>query len=130
MRVLLDLVVNHTSTQHPWFQSARASKSSPYRDFYVWRAEKPPDTKKDVTFPDQESSIWEYDVKTAEWYLHRFYRTQPDLNITNPLVRDEIVKAMGVHDRDHRGRSGRARPLPGSARVPAPHEVVRGSAYR
>src|SRR5215213_9776719 len=95
MRVIIDLVVNHTSDRHPWFRASRSSKSSPYRDFYVWRADKPPSTKKDVTFPDQESSIWEYDVRTAEWYLHRFYRTQPDLNITNPLVRDEIVKAMG-----------------------------------
>jgi trehalose synthase len=95
MRVIIDLVVNHTSDRHPWFRSARASKSSPFRDFYVWRADTPPDTSKQVVFPDQEDSIWEYDEKTEEWYLHRFYRTQPDLNITNPLVRDEIAKAMG-----------------------------------
>jgi trehalose synthase len=95
MRVIIDLVVNHTSDKHPWFRASRSSKTSPYRDFYVWRADEPPDTKKEVTFPDKESSIWEYDEKTGEWYLHRFYRTQPDLNITNPLVRDEIVKAMG-----------------------------------
>jgi trehalose synthase len=95
MRVIIDLVVNHTSDKHPWFRSARSSKSSPYRDFYVWRDGPPPDTSKDVAFPDKENSIWEYDEKTEQWYLHRFYRTQPDLNITNPLVRDEIVKAMG-----------------------------------
>src|SRR3954464_5558375 len=95
MRVIMDLVVNHTSDQHPWFRAARSSRSSPYRDFYVWRADEPPDTKEEVSFPDKENSIWEYDEKTEEWYLHRFYRTQPDLNITNPLVRDEIVKAMG-----------------------------------
>ena len=95
MRVIIDLVVNHTSDRHPWFRAARRSKASPYRDFYVWRADRPPDSHKDVTFPDRESSIWEYDEKTEEWYLHRFYRTQPDLNITNPRVRDEIVKAMG-----------------------------------
>src|SRR3954463_8365319 len=95
MRVIVDLVVNHTSDRHPWFRAARSSRPSPYRDFYVWRAEEPPDTSKEVAFPDQENSIWEYDEKTEEWYLHRFYRTQPDLNITNPLVRDEIVKAMG-----------------------------------
>ena len=95
MRVIIDLVVNHTSDKHPWFRSARSSKTSPYRDFYIWRAQEPPDTSKEVAFPDQENSIWEYDEKTAEWYLHRFYRTQPDLNITNPRVRDEIVKAMG-----------------------------------
>jgi trehalose synthase len=95
MRVIIDLVVNHTSDKHPWFRSARSSKASPYRDFYVWRDTEPPSTKSEVAFPDQEDSIWEYDEKTKEWYLHRFYRTQPDLNVTNPLVRDEIVKAMG-----------------------------------
>ena len=95
MRVIIDLVVNHTSDKHPWFRAARSSKTSPYRDFYVWRDTEPPDTSNEVAFPDQENSIWEYDEKTEEWYLHRFYRTQPDLNITNPRVRDEIVKAMG-----------------------------------
>src|SRR3954462_3399482 len=95
MRVIVDLVLNHTSDRHPWFRSARASKGPPFRDFYVWRADPPPDTSAQVVFPDKEDGIWEYDEKTEEWYLHRFYRTQPDLNITNPVVRDEIVKAMG-----------------------------------
>src|SRR5688500_11362973 len=95
MRVIIDLVVNHTSDKHPWFRSARASKDSPYRDFYVWRADEPPDTSGQVIFPDQETSIWELDEKTGEYYLHRFYKHQPDLNIANPLVRDEIAKAMG-----------------------------------
>jgi len=95
MRVIIDLVVNHTSDKHPWFRSARSSKTSPYRDFYVWRETEPPSTKNEVAFPDQEDSIWEFDERTEEWYLHRFYRTQPDLNVTNPLVRDEIIKAMG-----------------------------------
>ncbi len=95
MRVIVDLVVNHTSDRHPWFRAARSSTRSPYRDFYVWRADPPPDTSKEVVFPDQEQSLWEYDDRTGEWYFHRFYRTQPDLNITNPVVRDEIVKVMG-----------------------------------
>jgi len=95
MRVIIDLVVNHTSDRHPWFRSARSSRTSPFRDFYVWRADEPPDTSQQVVFPDREDSIWEYDEKTEEWYLHRFYRTQPDLNITNPQVRDEIAKMMG-----------------------------------
>ncbi len=95
MRVIVDLVVNHTSDRHPWFRSARSSRTSPFRDYYVWRADAPPDTSSDVVFPDQEDSIWEYDEKTEEWFLHRFYRTQPDLNITSPLVRDEIAKVMG-----------------------------------
>jgi trehalose synthase len=95
MRVIVDLVVNHTSDRHPWFRSARSSATSPYRDWYVWRSKKPPDTSKQVVFPDKEDSLWEYDEKAGEWYFHRFYRTQPDLNVTNPLVRDEILKSMG-----------------------------------
>jgi trehalose synthase len=95
IRVIADLVVNHTSLKHPWFRKARASKDSPYRDFYVWRSTPPPDTSGEVVFPDQENSIWQLDDKTAEWYLHRFYKEQPDLNVTNPEVRDEITKCMG-----------------------------------
>jgi trehalose synthase len=94
MRVIVDLVVNHTSDRHPWFKAAR-SPSSPFHDFYVWRTDEPPDTSKDVVFPDQEDSLWQYDDKAGAWYFHRFYRSQPDLNITNPVVRDEILKAMG-----------------------------------
>ena len=95
MRVIVDLVVNHTSRKHPWFRAAEASKDSPYRDFYVWRSDPPPDTKKEVVFPDQETSIWTKSEPTGEWYLHRFYKEQPDLNVTNPRVRDEIAKTMG-----------------------------------
>jgi trehalose synthase len=95
MRVIVDLVVNHTSDRHPWFRSARSSRTSPYRDFYIWRDDEPPDTSKDVVFPDKEDSLWQYDDKTGAWYFHRFYRSQPDLNITNAEVRDEILKAMG-----------------------------------
>src|SRR5215218_3917968 len=95
MRVIADLVVNHTSAKHPWFRAAEASKDSPYRDFYVWRSDPPPDTSKDVVFPDQETSIWTKSEPTGEWYLHKFYKEQPDLNVTNPKVRDEIAKVMG-----------------------------------
>jgi len=95
MRVIADLVVNHTSEKHPWFRSARASKDSPYRDFYVWRADPPPDTSAQVVFPDQEDSIWQLEERTGEWYLHKFYKSQPDLNVANPLVRDEIAKVIG-----------------------------------
>jgi trehalose synthase len=95
MRVIADLVVNHTSAKHPWFRSAEASKDSPYRDFYVWRSDPPPDTTKEVVFPDQESGIWQFSEKTGEWYLHRFYKEQPDLNVTDPRVRDELAKVMG-----------------------------------
>jgi trehalose synthase len=95
MRVIIDLVVNHTSDQHPWFLDARSSKDSERRDFYVWRSEPPPDTSDKVVFPDAEDSIWEYDERTREYFLHSFYRQQPDLNITNPMVRDEIAKVLG-----------------------------------
>ncbi|MFP5416079.1 MAG: alpha-amylase family protein [Actinomycetes bacterium] len=95
MRVIADLVVNHTSAKHPWFKAARSSKDNPYRDFYVWRDTPPPDTSKQVVFPDQEDSLWELDEKTGEWYLHNFYKHQPDLNVTNPRVQDEIKKVIG-----------------------------------
>ena len=95
IRVIADLVVNHTSDRHPWFKAARSSKKSPYRDYYVWRSDRPPDTSKETVFPDQEQSIWEYDEKSGEYYLHRFYKHQPDLNVANPRVRDEIAKVIG-----------------------------------
>ena len=95
IRVIADLVVNHTSDRHPWFKAARSSKNSPYRDYYVWRSDRPPDTSKETVFPDQEKSIWEYDEKSGEYFLHRFYKHQPDLNVANPRVRDEIAKVIG-----------------------------------
>ncbi|VEH42899.1 Trehalose synthase/amylase TreS [Kocuria rosea] len=95
LRVIADLVVNHTSDQHPWFQAARSSTDSPYRDYYVWRADEPPDTSGKAVFPDQEGGIWTRDEITGHWYLHRFYRHQPDLNLSHPKVRDEIAKIVG-----------------------------------
>src|SRR5690606_4987090 len=95
MRVIVDLVVNHTSAQHPWFNAARRSTDDPPRDFYVWRDTEPPVTSAEVVFPNQEGGIWSHDERTGEWYLHRFYRHQPDLNVANPAVRDEIAKIMG-----------------------------------
>jgi trehalose synthase len=94
MRVIIDLVVNHTSDKHPWFTSATSSRTSQYRDFYVWRDE-PPEEQDETVFPGEESSVWEYSEKTDQYYLHRFYKSQPDLNVANPLVRDEIAKIMG-----------------------------------
>ncbi|NEN05056.1 trehalose synthase [Diaminobutyricibacter tongyongensis] len=94
MRVIVDLVVNHTSDKHPWFKAARSSPNNPYRDFYVWRDEPPKDQPAPV-FPDQETSDWQYDEKAGQYYQHVFYRQQPDLNITDERVRDEIAKVMG-----------------------------------
>jgi maltose alpha-D-glucosyltransferase / alpha-amylase len=94
IRVIADLVVNHTSDQHPWFQSARADEHSPYRDFYVW-ADEQPEGPPGVVFPDAEDSNWDYDEVAGKWFLHRFYSHMPDLNIANPRVRDEINKIVG-----------------------------------
>jgi trehalose synthase len=95
LRVIIDLVVNHTSDRHPWFQSARRSRTSPFRDFYVWADEPPAKPKAEVVFPDAEDSIWNFDEKAGQWYLHHFYKHQPDLNIGNPAVRAEIAKVAG-----------------------------------
>jgi trehalose synthase len=96
LKVIADLVVNHTSREHPWFQAARTDRSSPYHDFYVWRDEPPEDKPKDLVFPDQEDSNWEWDEKAGRYFLHRFYKHQPDLNIVHPAVREEIAKIAGV----------------------------------
>ncbi len=95
IRVIADLVPNHTSDRHPWFQAAREGPENPYHDFYVWADEKPAEKPGDVVFPDQESSNWAYDRKARRWYLHRFYSHQPDLNVANPAVRDEIAQVAG-----------------------------------
>ncbi len=95
MRVLIDLVVNHTSDQHPWFQDARSSPDSKYRDWYVWADEKPADADKGIVFPGVQDSTWGYDKAAKQWYFHRFYEFQPDLNTSNPLVQAEILKIMG-----------------------------------
>jgi maltose alpha-D-glucosyltransferase / alpha-amylase len=94
IRVITDLVVNHTSVEHPWFQSARADPDSPYRDWYVWLEEKPEDEAK-VIFPDAEDSNWQWDEAAGRYYLHRFYAEQPDLNVGNPEVMQEIQRIMG-----------------------------------
>ena len=95
LRVIVDLVVNHTSDQHPWFQSARSDPDSPYRDWYVWSEDKPDDISEGVVFPGVQKGIWTYDRKAKAWYLHRFYHHQPDLNIANPAMRDEVKRIMG-----------------------------------
>ncbi|MEP0879385.1 alpha-amylase family protein [Funiculus sociatus GB2-M2] len=95
MRVLIDLVINHTSDQHPWFQQSRSNSQSRYRNYYVW-SENPPESDPSlIAFPTVEDSLWEYDEQADAYYLHHFYKHQPDLNIANPLVREEICKIMG-----------------------------------
>ncbi|MGX4652434.1 alpha-amylase family protein [Micromonospora sp. SCSIO 07396] len=92
IRVIIDLVVNHTSDQHPWFQSARSSPDSPYRDWYVWADHEPADRHQGMVFPGEQHETWSYDRTAKAWYYHRFYKFQPDLNIENPKVREEIKK--------------------------------------
>ena len=94
LRVITDLVVNHTSIDHPWFQQARADRDSPFRDFYVWSDTKPPDADEGMVFPGHQESTWSYDEQAGAWYFHRFFGHQPDLNVGNPRVRDEISKIM------------------------------------
>ncbi|WEX08047.1 alpha-amylase family protein [Chelativorans sp. AA-79] len=95
MRVIADLVVNHTSKEHPWFKSARSDRNSPYRDWYIWSDEIPEGGPSDLVFPDKENSNWEWDEEAGQYYLHRFYKHQPDLNIANPKVREEIRRIVG-----------------------------------
>jgi maltose alpha-D-glucosyltransferase / alpha-amylase len=95
IRVIIDLVVNHTSDAHPWFRDARRSPDSPYRDWYVWSDKKPASANKGMVFPGVQKSTWTYDKDARAWYFHRFYDFQPDLNTSNPYVQAEILKIMG-----------------------------------
>jgi maltose alpha-D-glucosyltransferase/alpha-amylase len=95
IRVLIDLVVNHTSDQHPWFRSARSSPDSPYRDWYVWSESEPADRRQGIVFPGEQTETWTWDDDAQAWYFHRFFDFQPDLNWRNHAVREEIKKIMG-----------------------------------
>ena len=96
MHVIIDLVPNHSSDQHPWFQAARQDPNSPYRDFYVWREDDPGDTSDKVVFPGEQEGIWTYDEAAKAWYLHHFMPFQPDLQFANPAVRDEFRRVIGL----------------------------------
>src|ERR1700677_35101 len=95
MRVLIDLVVNHTSNEHLWFQEARRDPQSKYRNWYVWSKKKPKNASSGVVFPGVQKSTWDYDETAKAYYFHRFYDFQPDLNTSNPEVQAEILKIMG-----------------------------------
>lgn len=94
IRVITDLVLNHTSDQHPWFQSARTDRRSLYRDYYVWADS---DTKYGgarIIFLDTEKSNWSWDESAGQYFWHRFYKCQPDLNFDNPRVQDEMINVI------------------------------------
>ncbi len=94
LKLVLDLVVNHCSSEHPWFEQARSSRNNPYRDyFHWWPAEKGTPPKR-WSFFDVDGNAWAYDQRTNSYYLHYFSRKQPDLNWENPKVREEIFKMM------------------------------------
>ncbi len=95
IRVIVDLVVNHTSIQHSWFQEACRNKNSKYRNFYVGSEDKPKDAEDGIIFPGIQKSTWTYNDEAGAYYFHRFYKHQADLNIANPAVREEIFKIMG-----------------------------------
>ena len=97
LRVFMDLVVNHTSDEHPWFQESRKSHSNPYHDYYIWRHGRvsrgrriPPNNWTSMF----EGDAWEYDENLGEYYLHLFAKKQPDLNMANPKVREEVKRIL------------------------------------
>ncbi len=95
IRIITELVINHTSDQHSWFQRARrAPAGSPYRDFYVWSDTWDRYTEARIIFKDTETSNWSWDPAAGAYYWHRFYSHQPDLNFDNPQVRIEIFRAL------------------------------------
>src|SRR5690242_11201039 len=95
IRVLIDLVINHTSNEHQWFKEARKDPNSKYRDWYIWSKKKPSGANEGMVFPGVQKSTWSYDNEAKAWYFHRFYDFQPDLNTANPEVQAEILKIMG-----------------------------------
>jgi maltose alpha-D-glucosyltransferase / alpha-amylase len=95
IRVLIDLVVNHTSNEHPWFREACRDPKSKYRDWYVWSAKKPKDANSGMVFPGEQKSTWTWEKNARAYYFHRFYDFQPDLNTSHPEVQAEILKIMG-----------------------------------
>jgi maltose alpha-D-glucosyltransferase/alpha-amylase len=95
LRVIIDLVVSHTSIDHPWFQAARKDRDSPYRSWYIWADERPANHAEGIVFPGTQTTNWTWDRAARQYYFHRFYDHQADLNTHHPAVRHEILKIMG-----------------------------------
>lgn len=94
MRVIIDFVMNHTSDQHPWFQESRKDPAGPYGDYYVWADNDKQFQDARIIFVDTETSNWTFDPIRKQYYWHRFFSHQPDLNYENPAVQDEILAAL------------------------------------
>ncbi len=94
IRVIADLVMNHTSDQHPWFQASRSDPDGPFGDFYVWSDADDKYADARVIFVDTERSNWTYDEVRGQYYWHRFFSHQPDLNYENPLVQDSMLEVL------------------------------------
>lgn len=94
IKIVMDLVVNHTSDEHKWFMESRQSKESPYRDYYIWREGKDAQTPPNNWGSSFSGPAWQYDEKTGMYYLHLFSKKQPDLNWENPKVRQEVFDMM------------------------------------
>jgi maltose alpha-D-glucosyltransferase/alpha-amylase len=94
MHLIADLVLNHTSDQHPWFQAARRDRNSPFRDYYVWSDDDQTYADTRIIFLDTEKSNWTWDEEAGQFFFHRFYGTQPDLNYDNPAVQEAMLEVM------------------------------------
>ncbi len=94
MRVITDLVLNHSSDRHQWFQESRSSPQSPYRDYYVWSDTDQRYKEARIIFLDTEPSNWTWDEAAGQYFWHRFYSSQPDLNYDNPAVQEEMIRVM------------------------------------
>ena len=94
MRVIIDFVMNHTSDQHPWFQESRNDPDGPYGDYYMWADDDKQYADARIIFVDTEVSNWTFDPVRKQYFFHRFFSHQPDLNYENPAVQDEIISAL------------------------------------
>jgi maltose alpha-D-glucosyltransferase/alpha-amylase len=94
IRIMTDLVVHHTSSDHPWFQAAESDRRSRYVDYYIWSDDEPDDDASQSVFPQEEDGIWDYSHRAGRYYRHKFYRFQPDLRLNNDEVWDDVKRVM------------------------------------
>jgi hypothetical protein len=136
IRVIIDLVVNHTSDAHLWFRDARCSPDSQHRDWYVWADKRPASASKGMVFPGVQKSTWTHDKEAKTWFFHRFYDFQPDLNTSNPYIQAALAdrsETKGARERLSKHlienvRRGRKRRTPiDGARTVVPSQARSGN---